>query len=194
MGASKEKTAPMKMVPRRPTQLLMGSESHPALRGQRSERITGERTGHDSQQGNSDIRARIDKSNEPRVALTVPGGSARGPTVRYAKIGREVKVGSIGAGLVPALYGGSNGVEDDGKVKSLRVSPPVGQLIAQGLAILLIKLDDAVDAFGMLGDQCTLLEQREDVGQVGLGGEGLDVLEELMLGDANEGIFDSTVY
>lgn len=74
------------------------------------------------------------------------------------------------------------------------MSPPVGQLIAQGLAILLIKLDDAVDAFGMLGDQCTLLEQREDVGQVGLGGEGLDVLEELMLGDANEGIFDSTVY
>lgn len=68
--------------------------------------------------------------------------------------------------------------------------PPVGHFIAQCLTVLLVELNDVVDAVRFLGDQCTLLEQREDFGKVGPGREGLDVLEELMLWDANERVFD----
>lgn len=88
------------------------------------------------------------------------------------------------------MYSRSDGVEDDGKVKGLGVPPPIGHFIAQRLAVLLVELDNVVDAMGVLSDQCALLEQREDFGKVGPCREGLDVLEELMLGNASERVFD----
>lgn len=103
----------------------------------------------------------------------------------------EGEIGPVGASLIPSLDSCSDGVEDDCEVESLGVSPSVGHLVAQGLAVLFIKLDNAVDAWGILSDQCTLLEQGEDVGQVGLGGEGLDVLEELLFGNAGKRVLDS---
>lgn len=69
------------------------------------------------------------------------------------------------------------------------MSPLIGHLVAQRLTILFIELNDVIDAVGVLSNQGALLEQREDVGQVGLGGESLDVLKKLVLGDANKGVF-----
>lgn len=145
---------------------------------------------HDLQKSNSDIWARVDESDEPRVLLASSSGGTSGPRVCYAELDRERKIGSVGAGLIPSLYSRSDGVENDGKVKGLGVPPSVGYFITQCLTVLLVELNDVVDAVGVLGDQCTLLEQREDFGKVGPDREGLDILEKLILGDANERVFD----
>ena len=95
--------------------------------------------------------------------------------------------------LVPALNSGSNGVQDDGQVEGSRISPPMGALLVQDPAILIVKLGDIVNVAWALRNESTLQDVWLNVVEIVSYGKLLDILDELRLGDANEGILDSAI-
>ena len=110
IGESRENTAPMKMVLRRPSRWFRGSQIHPALWcDQRDQqRHTSYRY---LQQKDSEVRAGVDESDKPLVILTDTWalGCAWGIwTLIDAKRQRKGQIGSIRPGLIPALDGSSN--------------------------------------------------------------------------------------
>lgn len=68
--------------------------------------------------------------------------------------------------------------------------PLVGDFLAQYSSVFIVELLDLVNVRGALGDQSSLDKNRHHFPEVKLGGELLDILDQLLLGDANKWILD----
>lgn len=68
--------------------------------------------------------------------------------------------------------------------------PLVGNFLAQNYPVFIVELVNVVDASGALGDQSSLDENRHHFPEVKLGGELLDILDQLLLGDTNKWILN----
>jgi hypothetical protein len=66
----------------------------------------------------------------------------------------------------------------------------MGELVAQHATVVIVKLFNAIDISWVLGDQCTLLQERDLVFKAVLISKFLNVLENLFLGDALERVLD----
>lgn len=73
-------------------------------------------------------------------------------------------------------------------IESPRLRPFVRLLAPERDLFIFVEFAEALEARRMLADEGTLLEQSSFVGEVVLGGKGLNVSEELRLGDAGERI------
>lgn len=62
----------------------------------------------------------------------------------------------------------------------------MGDLCTERFALAFIQLRDVLQGMWRLCDECTLAQQRKDVGQTGLGSEFLDIGKELFPRDARE--------
>lgn len=148
----------------------------------------------DLQEGDGNVRARVDESNEPRVLFT-SASSVAGPGrgITDSKVVREGKVSSVGSSLIPALDGGRNGIEDDGEVERLWMPPSVCCLVVQNCTILLGEVGDMVDTARILCGQSALLEEWHNVHHLIFSRKVFDILEKLVPGNASQGIFDPVV-
>jgi len=61
-----------------------------------------------SQQGNGNIRTGVHKTNNPPILGAGAGGRTSISRIRDTELDREAQIRAIGAGLIPALDGGSN--------------------------------------------------------------------------------------
>lgn len=66
----------------------------------------------------------------------------------------------------------------------------MGVLVAQHATVVIVKLFNAINVSWVLGDQCTLLQEHELVFKAVLISKFLNVLENLLLGDALERVLD----
>ena len=63
-------------------------------------------------------------------------------------------------------------------------------LVAESVPLGVVKILDVLEVGGVLRDEGTLLQERGNIGEVGLLGELLDIVEECFLGDTGEGVLD----
>lgn len=93
--------------------------------------------------------------------------------------------------LVPSLDGSSNRVEKYGVVQRPRMPPLVSNLLSQSLLLLLVELLDSLKLSWILGYKGPRSKKRQGVfGHPFLPLELGNILEELVAGDAFEGIAD----
>jgi hypothetical protein len=133
----------------------------------------------------SEIRASVDQAGEDSVV-----GAARADAVVLG----EEDGRAVGAGLVPALDGSTDGAGEDGEEQLEGHLPLVGDLHVEDAQLLLVEALVAVDEVsraGILGHQGALLEHQEVLLQAALLGEHLDVVHQLCARDALERIADS---
>jgi hypothetical protein len=95
--------------------------------------------------------------------------------------------------LIPTLNSGSDRVEDDGDVENSGMLPLVCDFLPQDATVLVVKLMNVVNVCRALRNESALQDIGSNVVQVVFGGKFLDALDERLLGDADEGIFDSAV-
>ena len=93
--------------------------------------------------------------------------------------------------LVPALNSSGDGIENDGQVESSRMRPALLIFKHKGGALPVIKFINVVEISRALGNQGTLPEEREYVGQAILSCKCLYICEELLLWNSNKRIADS---
>lgn len=93
--------------------------------------------------------------------------------------------------LIPSLNGSCNGIENDGQIEGPGVPPSVGALVEDDLTVVVVELLDDVDRLWTLGDQSTLDEDSFVLGHVVGICKVLDICNQLLLGNAGQGIFDS---
>lgn len=93
--------------------------------------------------------------------------------------------------LIPSLDSSGDGVEDYGDVKNSWMSPFVRNLLPQSATVLVVKLRDMVNMCWALRDEGTFQNVRSNVVQAVFGCKIFDLLDEGLLGDANEGVLDS---
>ena len=132
-------------------------------------------------QRNRNIRARIDESDNPAVLLARPSRRTRSARVWDPKRLAESQVRAVGTRLVPALDRGRDRVEDDGEVQHARQLEAVRDFFADGLAVAGIEFLDLLVQRGRLREEGAFDQERLDVLQAVLGGEAVDVGEELGL-------------
>lgn len=151
------------------------------------------------QYADGDVRARVDEAHDPRVLIAER--LVLGVQRRVAERARggdaqdlgEGEVRTVGAGLIPALDGGGDRVEDDGEIEHARLAPLVGDLLAEHTALVVVELGERVGIARVLRHQCALLKELDFGGQAKFLRELFDILEELRLGDADEGVLDPDV-
>ena len=190
IGERKEKIAPMKMVPRRPTKSLTGSEIQPAL-GMQCQRKDAESNRIDLQERNGNVWARINEADKPLIGFTIAFGLADRTRVGDSECIRERQIGAIGTCLIPTLDGRCNRVEDNGKIEDFGMSPAVGNFFAEYLAFALVQLGDMFNGMRTLGYQSALAKQWHDVGKLVLGGIVLNILKQRFARDADQRVSDS---
>jgi hypothetical protein len=91
------------------------------------------------------------------------------------------------------LDGSCNGIEDDGEVENTRVLPLVRDLLVQNASILVIELVDLIDMVWALCYQRAFDQILSNIVEIVVGGELLNVLDQLRLGDAGERVLDSAM-
>ena len=89
------------------------------------------RSMQDLQECNGNIRARIDEADDPGVLLSVRVRLVvfESRSIWNSKVLWKAQVGTVGAGLVPALNSGSDGIQDDGEVQNLGMLPAMENLV-----------------------------------------------------------------
>ena len=134
------------------------------------------------EESNGNVRASVDKAGDPLVSVAECRVDA--------ELHGKGQVGAVRAGLIPALDGGSDGVENDGEVQNLGVVPAMLPFDCQALAVFFVELENRVKSTRALSNESTFLKKRKLVHQVSLFGELFHVGEKLVLGNANEWIAD----
>lgn len=132
----------------------------------------------------TDVRARIDQP----LDVSAIGGVG----VKAKGLG-EGQVGAIASLLVPTLDGGADGAGDDGQVERPGDPPLVADLVLEDGALLGGEFLCAVYLLicvWVLGDEGTLLQVLEVLGDALLVGEVLHLEHELVLWNAGEGVLD----
>ena len=96
---------------------------------------------------------RIDESHDPVPSPT--------PTITSfeTKFLREGQIGPVGASLIPALRGGSDGTESDGVPKHERAMPFVVPLVQERTLLCSVKLGNGLESFRVTCDESSLTEQ-----------------------------------
>ena len=191
------------MTPRRPIQLLMGSESQQPMNlfcdsqspffqeFERSE-VTlpgrGRRRHHHLDQRKNlratNIRTGIDQSDKDFIPR-------RGRS--NAIILREKKISTVGTSLIPTLDCRTNGASRNGQKQLCRQPPLVFDLFQEDILLLLVqgfRAGDGLIVVWVLGNDCALAEQREVFGQLLFGAKGFDAREELGARKSFEGVFE----
>ncbi|KAL9099544.1 MAG: hypothetical protein Q9163_004976, partial [Psora crenata] len=145
------------------------------------------------QKGRADIGPGVDDTNNPGILLIIHARHAAGlgRDIGDAKIDGPGQVGTVGAGLIPALHGSANGTEDDGEVEGKGLAPFVEDLIAESVPFDLVEIGDLLEGRGVLGDEGALFEEWNHLLQIRFLGELLDIVEESVAGDASERILNS---
>jgi len=148
-----------------------------------------------SQDTNCNVGTAVDEANDPSVLGAIDARlravvSAWSVTGGNAKSNWERQIRAVGAGLIPALNGGGDGVQDDGEVEHPGVAPLVGDLCAKGVAFAVVELGHGLVASRTLRDEGTFAEQRQSVGHAVLCGKVVDVGHELVARDADEWVLD----
>lgn len=186
------------MTPRRPIQLLIGSESQQpmnlfhvdvsSLNFERSEVYLPGRGRRRHRQGNNlraaDIRTSID---QPHKNL-IPGA-----ITFDAIISREEDVGAICTRLIPTLDGSTNGASRNGEKQSRGQTPLVFDFGSENSLFLLVqgfRARDGLIVIRGLCDECALAEERKVLGQLLLLAEVLHAGKELGAGEAFEGVLE----
>ena len=133
----------------------------------------------------SDLRSRVYEADDD-VVMYASTSDAKGP--------REVEVGAIGTGLVPALDGGTNGTCDDGEVEHSWDAPLVQHFVAEGLYLL---VRESLLARDVLVASRVLRDQGAFAKDVAVGLEALAAAKSVDIGEqgpsryADEGVLDS---
>lgn len=188
-GATKLKMAAMKIVPRRPSQSLKGSEIQAVLYRRQSGSL-GSREVH-LQECNGNVWGRIHEANDPGVSITVWFAVAE---VRDAEFLGKRQICAIGASLIPTLNGSSDGVHDNREIEGPGMAPSMGDFVAKPLTIIVVEFWDVLEVVGRLGDEGAFAKQREDVGQLIFFGVNLDISEELLSRNARKGVANPVEY
>ncbi len=92
--------------------------------------------------------------------------------------------------LIPALNRRSDRVQDDSKIQSPGMFPAVCDFLSEQLSIGLVKLDDVFDPCWGLRHQRTLSQEVPNLAKVMFVCERVNILEELVFGDAGQRILD----
>lgn len=138
----------------------------------------------------TDIRTRHDETDEESVAIAA---LARLRVGTDSVVVGEEESGAVGTSLIPALDSGTDGAGGDGEEQPHGHVPLVVDLVVESVHLLLGELLLAVDQVGLggvLGDERSLLEDREVLGELMVGAPGLDVVHQLRPGDALERVAD----
>jgi hypothetical protein len=95
--------------------------------------------------------------------------------------------------LIPSLNSGRDGIEDDRQIENPGMLPSVRDFLAENSSIFIIELMDVVNVMRTLCDQSTLDEVLLDIGKIKFGREFLNVVEKLLLWNANQRILDPVI-
>jgi hypothetical protein len=140
------------------------------------------------EQSDGNVRARVDKSDDPAVLLTIAVCGTLRTRVWDAKSLAKGQIGAVGARLIPTLDGRGNGIEDDGEVEHARKLEAMGELFANSKTVSLIELLDLFEQERRLREERALYEKRLDILEVVVVGELVDICEKLGLGNADQRI------
>lgn len=110
-----------------------------------------------------------------------------------AEGGGKRQVCAVATLLVPTLDGSADGTSDDSEVERLGDPPLVGDFLLQNSDFGLVQFECSVDVLkivGILCDQGALFEILDVLVEALFVDEGVDIGEELVPGDAGEGVLD----
>lgn len=160
-----------------------------------------------AEESRADVRTGVDETDEPLVVLAKSRLDIRADG--YAEFRGEGQIGAVRARLVPAsaghgqqgrrgegarqislLDGGTDGADDDGDVKPHGLLPFVQELHLQDVLLLRAQLLEALVTGRVLGNQSSLLEIGDDLGETILGREVVDVSEKHISGYIRERVRD----
>jgi hypothetical protein len=173
----------------------------------------------DLQECDGNVGARVDEADQPRVILAISSCLAFWAGISDAKSLWEAQVGTIrttvnsqyqraatanktlrattfarGIGdsrLIPTLNSCGNGVEDNGKVEDLGMSPSVSDFTTKDLPLAFVELRNMLDGVRALSDKSSFLQEGQDVLEVVLVGEILDILKQCFTRNASKRVADS---
>lgn len=150
------------------------------------------------EESNGNVRARVDETDNPAI-LPAQGRvrsalvAERRRTIRDPELLCEGQIGAIRTRLVPALDGGSNGVEDNCDVQDLRQLPAVRHFFAENDTVILIELLDLVDESGRLRSESAFDENRGDFLELVLTCEAFYIRDQLRFGKTDKRVADPVV-
>jgi hypothetical protein len=140
------------------------------------------------EQSDSDVRARVDKSDDPAVLLTSAVCGTLRTRVWDAESLAKGQIGAVGARLIPPLDSRGDRVEDDGEIQHARKLEAMGELFADSKTVSLVELFNLLEQRRRLREKRALYEKRLDILEVVVVGELADICEELGLWNTGQWI------